>query len=57
MDNDLPLTISEPADRKAYSTPAIVCELKLETRAGSPFGTRVDPFDPLGIDPTQPKMN
>jgi len=36
---------------KTYSKPAIIHELKLETRAGSPLG--IDPgVDPLGIDPT-----
>lgn len=35
-----------------YQTPAIVHDLHLETRAGSPL--RVDPSsDPLGIDPTK----
>jgi hypothetical protein len=40
--------------RQAYETPAIVHELKLETRAGSPLGG--DPLiDPLGLDPNQPQ--
>jgi hypothetical protein len=33
---------------RLYTRPAIVHELKLETRAGSPLVV-----DPLGIDPTQ----
>ncbi len=36
-----------------YVKPAIVHELKLETRAGSPLGGGVL-IDPLGLDPTQP---
>ncbi len=40
------------AANKPYSQPAIVHELKLETRAGSPLIK--DPLiDPLGIDPTK----
>jgi hypothetical protein len=49
-----------PVERKSYTAPAIVHELKLETRAGSPIfggGGRPDPLDPLGIDPTQPRIN
>lgn len=38
------------AANQTYEKPAIVHELKLETRAGSPLGG--DPLiDPLGIDP------
>ena len=55
MNDNLQLTVPEPAERKAYSTPEIVHELKLETRAGSPL--RVEPTDPLGIDPTKPQAN
>ncbi|CAG0957158.1 hypothetical protein GPROT1_00544 [Gammaproteobacteria bacterium] len=39
---------------QTYEKPAIVHELKLETRAGSPLGG--DPLiDPLGLDPSQPQ--
>ena len=55
MTDDVQLTVPESAERKAYSTPAIVHELKLETRAGSPL--RPDLADPLGLDPTQPQVN
>jgi hypothetical protein len=54
-DNPEPITTAESAERKDYSAPAIVHELKLETRAGSPL--RPGPADPLGIDPTQPQAN
>jgi hypothetical protein len=41
---------STPTADQTYTQPAIVHELKLETRAGSPLGG--DPIiDPLGIDP------
>ncbi len=47
---------SEPVERKAYTTPAIVHELKLETRAGTPDpGRPPNLVDPLGLDPTQPQ--
>ena len=36
---------------KLYVKPAIVHELKLETRAGSPLGVSPFGIDPLGIDP------
>jgi len=55
MNDNMQLTIPEAAERKAYSTPAIVHELKLETRAGSPL--RPELTDPLGIDPTKPQVN
>ena len=54
MTDNMQLTSSESAERKAYSTPAIVHELKLETRAGSPL--RPELADPLGIDPTKPQV-
>lgn len=47
--NDVTLTSHEPVERKAYMAPAIVHELKLETRAGSPL--RPGLVDPLGLDP------
>ena len=40
------------ATDQAYIAPAIVHELELETRAGSPLGGGVL-VDPLGIDPAQ----
>ena len=38
-------------DRKEYVRPAIIHELDLETRAGSPTGGKpgFDPADPLGL--------
>ncbi|HEY4723053.1 MAG TPA: hypothetical protein VII92_14465 [Anaerolineae bacterium] len=38
-------------DRKEYARPAVIHELDLETRAGSPTGVElgVDPADPLGL--------
>jgi hypothetical protein len=47
-------THTDPTENRAtYTPPAIVHELKLETRAGSPLG--LDPIvDPLGVDPGQP---
>jgi hypothetical protein len=48
-------TTTEPVVRKEYSAPAIVHELKMETRAGSPLRPGV--ADPLGIDPTNPQAN
>ena len=36
----------------AYTTPAIVHELTLETRAGSPLGIP-NPLDPLETDPAE----
>jgi hypothetical protein len=38
---------------RLYVKPAIVHELKLETRAGSPLSINLD--DPLGVDPVQSK--
>jgi hypothetical protein len=54
-DNPQPITAAESTERKTYSAPAIVHDLKLETRAGSPLRTGLT--DPLGIDPTQPQAN
>jgi len=49
---DTPITPS--VEENLYVKPAVIHELKLETRAGSivPPGGIVDP---LGIDPTQPR--
>lgn len=55
MNDNAQVTLPESVERKAYSAPAIVHELKLETRAGSPV--RPSGVDPLGIDPTQPQRN
>ncbi len=52
-DNPEPIIAAESMERKTYTGPAIVHELKLETRAGSPL--RPGLSDPLGIDPTQPQ--
>lgn len=38
---------------KVYAKPTIICELRLETRAGSPLGGAL--IDPLGLDPAQPE--
>ncbi len=54
MPDNLPST-SETVVRKAYHAPAIVHELKLETRAGTPL--RPELTDPLGVDPTKPQTN
>jgi hypothetical protein len=40
---------------KVYVKPAIVHDLKLETRAGSPLGGSGLLIDPLGVDPAQPQ--
>lgn len=51
MADNLDVHIEAEIIVKQYAKPAIVHELKLETRAGSPL--RHDPLlDPLGIDPT-----
>ena len=56
MVDDMQSTLmQESIERKPYSAPAVVHELKLETRAGSPLG-RPELVDPLGIDPTQPQV-
>lgn len=41
-------TDQTPERRKPYHTPAIIHELQLETRAGSPIGLTniLNPFDP-----------
>ena len=57
--NSSEVTVSQAVERKVYSPPAIVQELRMETQAGSPFPrpSSVDPLgvDPLGIDPSQPR--
>jgi hypothetical protein len=54
MTDYLPInTQTDDVVRKDYIPPAIVHELKLETRAGTPTG--IDPLvDPLGLDPSKP---
>ncbi len=47
--------VAEPTTRESYTKPAIVHELKLETRAGSTL--RPGLTDPLGVDPTNPQSN
>jgi hypothetical protein len=54
-DNLQPLPTTESAARQPYTKPAVVHELKLETRAGSPL--RPGLADPLGIDPANPQVN
>ncbi len=50
MTDEIQLPLSED-NEPTYLKPAIVHELDLETRAGSPL--RIDPIlDPLGLDPT-----
>jgi len=39
------LTTTQEAPRQPYTPPAVISELELETRAGSPLGL---PEDPLG---------
>ncbi len=56
MTDNLEPTPTESIVRKDYSPPAIVHELKLETRAGSPLRPN-GLSDPLGIDPTKPQAN
>ena len=51
---DLKREVVSEADR-LYIKPAIVHELKLETRAGSPLGGPGILIDPLGVDPAQPQ--
>lgn len=55
VDHDLTNVVSEKLrPKKVYVKPAIVCELELETRAGTPVGPfgRVNGLDPLGLDPS-----
>ncbi len=48
LESDDPFAESVSEDRKPYNQPAIIHELQLETRAGSPLGltTIRNPFDP-----------
>jgi hypothetical protein len=57
MPETLPSNTAESAERRAYNAPAVVYELKLETRAGSPPGGQPGLTDPLGVDPTKPQAN
>ena len=41
-----------PTELKIYTKPAIIHELNLETRAGSPLVPNSG-FDPLGLDPNK----
>ena len=54
-DNVQLVPTTESVARQPYTKPAIVHELKLETRAGSPLGNVLT--DPLGIDPINPQSN
>ena len=56
MNDNLQLPMPESTERKVYSAPAIVHELKLETRAGSTL-SQPGLTDPLGIDPASPQGN
>ena len=56
MTDNIQQTTTESSVRKEYTAPAIVHELKLETRAGSPLRPG-GLSDPLGVDPTQPQAN
>ena len=53
VDTDPVACYPDPVTLQPYTKPAIVHELRLETRAGSPLG-HPNAVDPLGIDPTQP---
>ncbi len=53
-DNLQPMPTTESTTPQPYTKPAIVHELKLETRAGSPLGLP-GLTDPLGIDPANPQ--
>jgi hypothetical protein len=52
MDSQV-MQVDQSEAKKLYTRPAIIVELKLETRAGTPLIK--DPLvDPLGIDPSLP---
>jgi hypothetical protein len=63
MENSLiEVDAAQTTEKRAYTSPSIVHELKMETRAGgtpNPItdSKGVDPLgiDPLGIDPSQPR--
>jgi hypothetical protein len=51
MPTETPTQTDQTDNLATYTPPAIMHELTLETRAGSPLG--IDPLiDPLGVDPT-----
>jgi hypothetical protein len=50
-ENLQPISVTEPVTQLPYTKPAIVHELKLETRAGSSNSPIL--IDPLGIDPNK----
>jgi hypothetical protein len=54
-DNLPPISTTESEVRQPYTKPAVIHELKLETRAGSTLRPGLP--DPLGIDPTNPQGN
>lgn len=41
-----------PASKQPYTQPAVIHELRLETRAGTPLGVP-NPLDPTGLDPAE----
>lgn len=46
LPHPVPERVPKSVPRRPYASPAVLCELRLETRAGSPLG--VDPWlDPL----------
>ncbi|MBI5568088.1 MAG: hypothetical protein HY870_24535 [Chloroflexi bacterium] len=54
MPTGIETTTDQTENATIYTPPAIVHELKLETRAGSPLGGG-SLIDPLGLDPSQPQ--
>jgi hypothetical protein len=50
-----PVPTSESIMRQPYTKPAVVHNLKLETRAGSPLVPSLT--DPLGVDPANTQGN
>ncbi|MFZ6029788.1 MAG: hypothetical protein ACOYYS_18905 [Chloroflexota bacterium] len=50
MQSSQPVPATQNAQKKTYQAPAIIHELDLETRAGSPFGApEVDPLLPMPL--------